>query len=73
MMGLRDIDAFSGLWITPRPSRPSLYGKHPKATQFHAIAPDQCCCYLVENGTDGYFNVPGEQMRILLGDAHNQF
>jgi len=65
----RDIQALTGSWITPSPSRPDLDAKGTKAAQLNSIASGQGGGYLIKDGVDGLFDVLGEQMRILLGKA----
>jgi hypothetical protein len=73
MIGLGDVDAFSGFWITPRPRRPGLHEKYSEAPHFHSITSGQCGCDLVEDGIDDLFGILGVQVRVLLRDARNQF
>jgi hypothetical protein len=73
MIGLGDVDAFSGFRITPRPSRPGLHEKYSETPHFHSITSGQCSRDLVENGIDDLFGILDVQVGILLGDARNQF
>jgi hypothetical protein len=73
MIGLWDVDAFSGFRITSGPRRPGPHEEYSEAPHFHSITSGQGGDDLVEKRVVNLFDILCEQTRILLRDARNQF
>src|SRR5436305_3903674 len=63
----------AGARIAPRARRAVLYRKRAETAQFDAVAARQCGDDFIENGVDDVLDIPLVEVRVVLGDALDEF
>jgi hypothetical protein len=63
----------AGAWIAAGSGRTMLDRERTETAQFDAIAARQCGDDLIENRVHDILDIPLIEVRVVLGDALNQF